>query len=186
MNTILKDDLDCHYYNRFVYYYPKNLCDSIEISFDSPFAFKKIEDKSEPWYLFSCIETTSKHILKFNIDSKIREELIVDYYKDIEVLDSNLLIHSFSKKYFYFSKIDTSRGVTYSHSFTSLYSNKPVYFSSVTLYPSQEIINYTIFVHVISETSHYGEFNLDNLKIVKCILNSWKINGFIEEDLNKY
>ncbi|MEO6190324.1 MAG: hypothetical protein ABIO44_08145 [Saprospiraceae bacterium] len=185
MNEVLKDDLDlnCNYHNHFVHYLPRNLCDSIELSFDSPFSLTNFELRKGFGYMFSCKDASSTQVLEFYIGVDYRDSIIDYYNKEIVILDHNLLIHSYSNNYFYYSTIDTSRGVSYSHSYTSEFYGKPAYLTVIKLYPSLENHNAVLYIFVNSITSQYGEFNLDNLKIAKCILNSWNIKTYIEEKL---
>jgi len=182
---------NCQYINNFTYYSSLDSTNVLNINLNLPIKlFKK--DKKDPkisefGLLFTCHDSTSTHSLKFYYDYRRKDSIIQEYIRTflnndemIYAQDKGLLIEK------YYSPIDTTRGVVYSHGHTDYKNGVPIYESTVMIYPSKKNIDYYFYIRVDSKTKHVGELNIENLDIVKCILASWdvKIQGEISANLN--
>lgn len=182
---------NCQYINNFTYYSSLDSTNVLNINLNLPIKlFKK--DKKDPkisefGLLFTCHESTSTHSLKFYYDYRRKDSIIQEYIRTflnndemIYAQDKGLLIEK------YYSPIDTTRGVVYSHGHTDYKNGVPIYESTVMIYPSKKNIDYYFYIRVDSKTKQVGELNIENLAIVKCILASWDviIQGEISANLN--
>ncbi len=182
---------NCQYINNFTYYSSLDSTNVLNINLNSPIKlFKK--DKKDPkisefGLLFTCHDSTSTHYLEFYYDYREKDSIIQNYNR--EYVNNNVIIYGQDKRLSierYYSPLDTTRGVSYSHGFTDYKNGVPTYESTVIIYPSKKNIDYFFYIRVDSKTKHVGELNIENLAIVKCILASWdvKIEGEISANLN--
>lgn len=181
---------NCQYINNFTYYSSLDSTNVLNINLNSPIKLFKKDKKnpkiSEFGLLFTCHDSTSTHSLEFYYDYREKDSIIQQYKR---YLNNDLINYGYEEGISiekYYSPIDTSRGISYSHGYTASKNGIPTYESIVVIYPSKKNIDYFFYIVVDSKTKHVGELNIENLAIVKCILASWDviIQGEISASLN--